>query len=121
MSIGFNIIKKDDYLLIKTHGEGHDIKAVINFADEVIKCCKESNYSSILLDERDREYNLTTVEDQSRMANFLCSLGITDLKIAFVCQQKYQEQIHFLEAAVQNRGLTIRFFMDTDSAEKWLA
>lgn len=54
------------------------------------------------------------------MANFLCSLGITDLKIAFVCQQKYQEQIHFLEAAVQNRGLTIRFFMDTDSAEKWL-
>lgn len=94
---------------------------VIQFAGEVVRCCKESEYSSILIDERDREYNLTSVIEQNKMANFLSSLGIANLRIAFVCQQKYQEQVHFLETAAQNRGLNIKFFVDPDSAEEWLA
>jgi len=121
VSIKFSTEDKEDFLLITTHGESTEAKVVLKYAGNVVKCCKKSKHSSILIDERDRKYYLTDVLDQNRMANFLSSMDIADLRIAFICQQKYQEQVHFLETAAQNRGLTIRFFIDLDSAEKWLA
>jgi hypothetical protein len=120
MSIEFSSEDKDGYLLIKTHGESPDINVVHELATDVFTHCKESGYSSILIDERDREYNLTEVLDQYKMANFLSALDLSKLRIAFVCQEKYQEQIHFLEITAQNRGLAIKFFIDPDSAKKWL-
>ena len=120
MSIVFGSENKDGYLLITTHGESPEINSLIESATDVITCCKESGYSSILIDERDREYNLTEMLDQYKMANFLSSLDLSKLRIAFVCQEKYQEQIHFLEITAQNRGLAIKFFIDPDSAKRWL-
>ena len=120
MSIEFSSEDQDGYLLITTHGESTDINVVHKLATDVFTRCKESGYSSILIDERDREYNLTEVLDQYKMANFLSSLDLSKLRIAFVCQEKYQEQIHFLEITSQNRGLAIKFFNDPDSAKRWL-
>jgi hypothetical protein len=42
------------------------------------------------------------------------------MRIAVICQEKYLEQVRFLEITAQNRGLNIKFFLNTDSAERWL-
>ncbi len=120
MSIEYSTENKDKYLLILSHGESADLDVVSNYSREITECCKEQGYSNMLVDERDREYLLAEVLDLYKIANFFRSLDISDLRIAIICQEKYFEQVHFLEITAQNRGMNIKFFLDTDSAERWL-
>jgi len=120
MSIEYSIENKDNYLLIKSRGESADLDVVSNYSREITEHCRKQGYSNMLVDERNREYLLAEVLDLYKIANFFRSLEISDLRIAVICQEKYLEQVRFLEITAQNRGLNIKFFLNTDSAERWL-
>ena len=120
MSIEYSTENKEQYLLIRSHGKSANLDVVSNYSREIAECCKKQGYSNMLVDERDREYLLEEVLDLYKIANFFRTLDISDLRIAIICQEKYLEQVRFLEITAQNRGMNIKFFLDTDSAERWL-
>lgn len=120
MSIEYSTENKDKHLLVKCAGESDDIEVISNYAHDITNICKQQGYRRMLVDERNREYKLREVLDLYKLANFLKTLDISNLFIAIVCQPKFLDQVRFLETTVNNHGLNLKYFVDLDSAKRWL-
>lgn len=120
MSIEYSTRNKKNYFLVKCSGESSELDVISNYAREVSALCKEQGYKRMLVDEREREYKLSEVLDLYKLANFFVTLDIFDIRIAIVCQPQYLDHVRFFETTVNNRGMKIKYFVDPDSAKRWL-
>ena len=120
MSIDYTTENKKKYLLVTSNGGSDDLAVISDYAREITNICKQQSYSAMLVDERDREYMLNEVLDLYKLANFFRTLNVTDIRIAIICQPQYLEQIRYFEKTTHDRGMKIKFFLDPDSAKRWL-
>ena len=120
MSIEYNTSNKKKHLHIQSHGESDDIEVIGSYVREITDICKQRGYKRMLVDERNREYKLREVLDLYKLANFFNTLDITKLQIAVICQPQFLDQIRFLETTTNNHGINLKFFVDLDSAKRWL-
>ena len=120
MSIEYSTKNKDKYFLVNCSGESSELEVVSNYAREVSELCKKQGYKRMLVDERKREYRLSEVLDLYKLANFFVTLDISSIRIAIVCQPRYIDHVRFFETTVNNRGMQIKYFVDPDSAKRWL-
>ncbi|NOY16136.1 MAG: hypothetical protein GXP23_04215 [Gammaproteobacteria bacterium] len=120
MSIKYSIENKKKYLFVKSHGKSNDLDEVSRYAREITELCKGQGHKNILIDETHRQYVLDEVLDLYKLATFFKTLDISSLRIAIICHPKYLEHIHFLETTANNRGMNIKFFLEFDSAKRWL-
>jgi len=120
MSIDYTTENKKEYLLVKSNGGSDDLAVISDYAREITDICKQQGYTAMLVDERDREYMLNEVLDLYKLANFFRTLNVTDIRMAIICQPQYLEQIRYFEKTTHDRGMKIKFFLDPDSAKRWL-
>ena len=120
MNIDYTTRNKKEYLLVKSYGCSDDLAVISEYARQITDICKQQGCSAMLVDERDREYMLNEVLDLYKLANFFRTLDVTDIRIAIVCQPQYLDQIRYFEKTTHDRGMNIKFFLDPDSAKRWL-
>ena len=120
MAIEYSTENKKKYFLVKSRGESDDLDEISRYAREIAELCKEQGQRNMLIDETHRQYILAEVLDLYKLANFFKTLDISSLRIAIICQPKYLEHIRFLETTANNRGMNLKFFLDPDSAKRWL-
>lgn len=120
MSIEYYTSNKNKHLLVKSHGESDDIEVIGSYVREITNICKQQGYKRMLVDERNREYKLNEVLDLYKLAIFFNTLDISKLQIAVICQPQFLDQIRFLETTTNNHGINLKFFVDLDSAKRWL-
>ena len=120
MSIDYTTKNKEKYLLVKSNGGSDDLAVNSDYARDITDICKQQGYSAMLIDERDREYMLNEVLDLYKLANFFQTLNVSNIRMAIVCQPQYLEQIRYFEKTTHDRGRNIKFFLDPDSAKRWL-
>ena len=120
MSIDYTTENKKEYLLVKSNGGSDDLAVISDYAREITDICKQQSYTAMLVDERDSEYMLNEVLDLYKLANFFRTLNVTDIRMAIICQPQYLEQIRYFEKTTHDRGMKIKFFLDPDSAKRWL-
>ena len=121
MSINYTTKHKKKYLLVKSNGGSDDLAVISKYVREITDICKQQGYTSMLVDEREREYLLNELLDLYKLANFFRTLNVTDIRMAIVCQPQYLEQIRYFEKTTHDRGMNIKFFLDPDSAKRWLS
>lgn len=120
MALKFKTENKPDYFLVTSKGKNNDLSTISNYAAEVIKYCKESNHQSLIIDERNREYNLDELLDQYKLANYFKTLDLSNIRIAIICKPQYIEKINFIETTANNRGINLKYVLDLESAERWV-
>lgn len=120
MGIEYSTENKKKYFFVKSRGESDDLDEVSRYAREITELCKKHSHSNILIDETNRQYILGEVLDLYKLANFLKTLDIATLRIAIVCQPEYLEHIRFFETTANNRGMNIKFFLESNRAKQWL-
>jgi hypothetical protein len=120
MSIYYTTKNKKKYLLVKSNGGSDDLAVNSDYARDITDICKQQGYSAMLIDERDREYMLNEVLDLYKLANFFQTLNVSNIRMAIVCQPQYLEQIRYFEKTTHDHGMNIKFFLDPDSAKRWL-
>jgi len=92
MGIKYSTENKKKYFFVKSRGESNGLNEVSSYAREIAELCKEQGLSNVLVDETDRQYVLGEVLDH----------------------------IRFLETTANNRGMNLKFFIESNSAERWL-
>lgn len=120
MGINYNTENKKYFFFVKSHGESDGLDEVSSYAREIAELCKKRGHCNMLIDETDRQYVLGEVLDLYKLANFFKTLDLSSLRIAIICPPKYIVHIRFLETAANNRGMNIKFFLESSSAEHWL-
>ncbi len=55
MSIEYSTENKKKYLFVKSNGGSDDLTVISNYAREITDICKQRGYSTMLVDERERE------------------------------------------------------------------
>ncbi len=120
MGIAYKTEKRNKYFFVESHGQSDDLDEVSCYAQEITELCKQQGYKNMLIDETDRQYVLSEVLDLYKLGNFFKTLEISTIRIAIICQPQFLEHIRFLETTANNRGMTIKFFLNNDSAERWL-
>lgn len=120
MSIYYTTKNKKKYLLVKSNGGSDDLAVNSDYARDITDICKQQGYSAMLIDERDREYMLNEVLDLYKLANFFQTLNVSNIRMAIVCQPQYLEQSRYFEKTTHDHGMNIKFFLDPDSAKRWL-
>lgn len=120
MAIQYTLIAEEGrLLLVKASGFDESLEEVKQYGLAIVQICKAENYTRVLCDERDLEYRLGTL-DTFESAEFLARQAPRLAKIAIVCNEKFTADGHFWETVAVNRGLTVRFFKDMESARQWL-
>lgn len=120
MSLKYRTESKDSYFLVTTRGTNNSLDVISNYAREVTELCKQQGYRSMIIDERNREYKMEELLDQYKLANYFKTLGVSHVRVAIVCKPQYIDKVHFIETTANNRGVHLKYFVDINSAEKWV-
>lgn len=75
--------------------------------------------SKILCEETELEYNLSTL-DTFDSVKFISDNTTSIVRVALVCNSNNFPDAQFWESVTFNRGLTVKVFIETEQAEKWL-
>ncbi len=119
MAINFSWEIIDDILVITTSGVDESLEDVQNYAASVIEVGLKSGCRKALLDERQLEYRLGTI-DTFQLAEYTAASAPNIGKIAIVPQAKNISDAQFYENVVSTRGVRLRVFRNLESAKKWL-
>lgn len=120
MTLKYRTESKDKYFLVTARGKNNNLKVISNYAREVTELCKQQGYQSMVIDERNREYNMEELLDQYKLANYFKTLGVSHIRVAIVCKPQYIDKVHFVETTANNRGIRLKYFVDIESAERWV-
>ena len=83
------------------------------------KAALSAGRTSVMADERDLCYHLSTV-DSFESGKMFAGLARRGLRVAVVCNPEGREETRFWETVAVNRGAPVKVFDDVDSAEEWL-
>jgi hypothetical protein len=120
MTLKYKTKNRENYFLVTARGKTNSFEVITNYAREVTELCKEQGYRSMIIDERNREYKMEELLDQYKLANYFKTLSIAHVTVAIICKSQYIDKIHFVETTANNRGLNLKYFVDLDSAERWV-
>lgn len=119
MSIIIDFKVFDDILKVTASGKDESVEEVKDYGIKVIEQAITSNCRKILCDERELEYNLSTI-DTFESAKFISENAPKVAKAALVCNHKNLPDAKFWETVSFNRGLTVKVFTSIEEAESWL-
>lgn len=120
MTLKYRTESKDSYFLVTARGKNNSFEVISNYALEVTDLCKEQGHTSMVIDERNREYQMDELLDQYKLANYFKTLGVSHVRVAIICKPQYIEKVHFVETTANNRGVNLKYFVDLASAERWV-
>lgn len=110
--------KEKDYLYLKYLGDETD--SVLSSLNEVFKNCKDWNYSKLIIDLRDFDFQFVTDMTRFYFGEKVAELSDTihRMRIAVVLNKRNFGGLG--ETAALNRGAWAKSFFNKDDAIKWL-
>ena len=113
-------MKADDGLLwVRVWGEDGGVDDVSTYFLRVLETARESGCRGILVDERQREYRLDTV-DLLTVAELCSRQDAWFRRAALVCHPRHLYDASFWETAAVNRGMNVRVFTSLREALAWI-
>ena len=98
------------------------IETVLAIINEIFSACTEHNLSIILLDVRELDGRLSTINTftlATRHFSILRELRVIK-KAAIVDLKEFELNYRFFETLTRKRGYKLRLFSDLDAAADWL-
>jgi hypothetical protein len=120
MAIHYTMTAEGDLLLVEAAGFDESLEEVQQYGMAIVNACRTGNYTRVLCNEFNLEYRLGTL-DTFKSAEYLAAQAPKLGKTAIVCNGKFIVDAKFWETVAVNRGLTVRFFKDTNTARQWLS
>ncbi|MBI5297190.1 MAG: hypothetical protein HY869_17065 [Chloroflexi bacterium] len=119
MAIHYSIKLEGDLLLVDAWGFDENLEEVQAYGQAIIQACLEGGCARVLCNESNLEYRLSTF-DIFQSAESIAARVHKPVKTAIVCNEKFITDAQFWETVAVNRGMTVRFFKDMDTARRWL-
>jgi hypothetical protein len=119
MGIHYTTKVEGEILFVHAAGFDESPEDVRNYAMGVLSAGLESGVTRVLCDETELEYRLG-IFDTYEAGKFLSENVPAIVKVAIVCNSVAHPDTRFFEDVVVNRGLSLRFFPDNESAREWL-
>ncbi|MEO8647554.1 MAG: hypothetical protein ABI539_00165 [Acidobacteriota bacterium] len=111
--------ERDDYLYALVEGETDNYEISHFYWQEVIEECKRLGRKKLLVEEAIIGNN--SEGDTFQVASELRSMGLVDIKLAFVDRFTEHDEVNkFGEMVAINRGIESRVFDRISEAEEWL-
>src|SRR6056297_423335 len=102
---------KNDILYVTSKGVDESFEDVRNYATSLILTAQRANCKKLLIDERNLEYRLNTM-DTFKLAEFAVDNIPRIAQVAIVPNSDCIEDAQFYENVVSTRGLRLRMFRD---------
>jgi len=121
MSYKLTLDPKEDVLWVTVSGT-RSIETVLAIINEIFSACTEHNLSIILLDVRELDGRLSTINTftlATRHFSILRELRVIK-KAAIVDLKEFELNYRFFETLTRKRGYKLRLFSDLDAAADWL-
>jgi hypothetical protein len=110
---------RPQYLYAHVSGEHDSVKISISYWRDIADECRRTETAKVLVDEDIAE--AVSKLETYKIANEISKIGFTNVLVAFVDRYlEHQEANQFGELVASNRGLRVKVFNDTETAEKWL-
>lgn len=119
MAIHYTIKTEGDLLLVEAEGFDESLEDVQAYGQAIIQACLAADCSRVLCNETDLEYRLGTFDIFQSAESIAAQIHKT-VKVAIVCNERFTADAQFWETVAVNRGMTVRFFKDMDTARRWL-
>ncbi len=119
MAIDYKFSVDESILIVQASGQDDNLQEVTEYGMAVIEAGISNNVKHILCDETNLIYKLGTF-DTYESAKFIAEYAPKIAKVAIVCNPQCISDAAFWEDVVVNRGLTLKMFLHTDDARKWL-
>ncbi len=119
MAIHYSMKTEGSLLVVTASGFDESLEEVQQYGLAVVQACRQGGHARVLCDEQELEYRLGTL-DTFKSAEFLAAQAPRIGRAAIVCNTKFNRDAEFWETVAVNRGLTVRFFKDMDTARQWL-
>jgi hypothetical protein len=113
---------RDGYVLIESSGTIASLEEHKAHTDEIARLVFETEYMSILLDERNIVYqvNLTSLYEIVNYYEESLQDAARNKKMASISKKEYIQGARFWETVARNRGFNFKVFVSLAEAEQWL-
>ncbi|MFW2438216.1 MAG: hypothetical protein ACN4GR_02470 [Arenicellales bacterium] len=108
-----------DLLSVTTRGSDDSVDEAVAYGESIIRLCIENQCNKVIVDERE----LTGVLDKVmtyEMVQRLLSLVPYHLRIAYVINPDYVEDVSFGVLVAENRGIHVKAFLSMEPAREWV-
>lgn len=118
MNISFK--REDNYLYVKLNGDyvKDEVESNLN---RIFNECRDCDYSKLLLDTRDIDYEPVKIFDQFYIGVKIAELSSKPPLITVGCMVRKESFNGITETAVKNRGGQFQIFHDENKALSWLS
>ena len=113
--------KNDDVLCVNARGQ-RTLEIVLSIAQKTIEACREHEVKKALVDVRDLEGRLSTINAYNLPAEYFAALRNPEVirKVAIIDLEEFSDSYKFFENVAVNRGYNLRIFSDITIALEWL-
>ena len=108
-----------DLLSVTTRGYDDNVDEAVTYGESIIGLCIENQCSKVIVDESE----VTSVLDKVKtyeMVQRLISLVPFSLRIAYVINPDYVEDVSFGVLVAENRGIHVKAFLSMEPAREWV-
>ncbi|NTW68821.1 MAG: hypothetical protein HGB23_03095 [Chlorobiaceae bacterium] len=119
MAIHYTAEVQGEILCVTASGFDENLEDVLNYGMGIIGLCQQSGVTLVLCDETALEYQLGTL-DTYEAGKFISEHVPAVARVAIVCNPKFFSDAEFFEDVVVNRGLTLHFSSNIETAKCWL-
>lgn len=108
-----------DLLSVTTRGYDSSVDEAVAYGESIIRLCVENQCNKVIIDESE----LTGVLDKVKtyeMVQRLLSLIPYHLRIAYVINPDYEENVSFGVLVAENRGIQVKAFLSIEPAREWV-
>ena len=105
-------------LYVRVFGDEHSYDVAKRYWKHIVAMLHRRHYERVLVD-KDFPQQLSIAASHLLMSE-LAHSGCRTTKVAIVDRNYDEDLSHFEEMVATNRGLTVRYFSNLDSAEEWL-
>lgn len=105
-------------LYVRVFGDQHSYDIALDYWKRIVAMLHHRRYTKILVDKDFPEQ--LSVAASHLLISELAHSGCRTTKVAILDRNFDEDMSSFEQMVATNRGLTIRYFADLDSAEEWL-
>ncbi|UCG69512.1 MAG: hypothetical protein JSV09_00365 [Thermoplasmata archaeon] len=112
--------REDDYLYVKLNGNyvKGEVESNLN---RIFNECRDCDYSKLLLDTREIDYESVNIFDRFHIGVKIAELSSKPPLITVGCMVRKESFGGITETAVKNRGGQFQIFQDENKALSWLS
>lgn len=110
---------KDHYLFVTVHGELNPMTDV-SIDEDIRRECENRKQRLVLIDIRPTTSRLDGIENHIAAITIQDRIGPYVRAIAIIDTLENRERSEMYELTAVNRGATVKFFEDCESAASWL-